>query len=311
MSLTRLISATGSDFEKMTPMDLKESIRLSEGRVVCGQHLLFDSPGLVRGLTNSEVMFAFGADMVLLNTFNFDDESKNLGLRGMSVRELKALCRRPIGIYLGCPGKEGASDSTLYDAGGMLATPEHVDRAIEYGADFIVLGGNPGSGTRLDDVLRVTAEIKGRYGNDVFLWAGKWEDGTQEPVLADPLAKAYGRDDKQVVAQLIDAGADCIDLPAPGCRAGITVDMVRELVEFTHAYKPGTLAMTFLNSSLEGADPATVREVAILMKQTGADIHCIGDGGFSGCSWPEDVQQLSFSVKGMPYTYFRMASVNR
>ena len=87
--------------------------------------------------------------------------------------------------------------------------------------------------------------------------------------------------------------------------------MVRELVEFTHTYKPGTLAMTFLNSSVEGADTETVREVAILMKQTGADIHCIGDGGFAGCSNPENVQQLSFSIKGKPYTYYRMASVNR
>ena len=145
----------------------------------------------------------------------------------------------------------------------------------------------------------------------MFLWAGKWEDGVTEPVLGDPLAKAMGRDDKQVIAQLIDAGADCIDLPAPGCRGGITVEMVRELVEFTHSYKPGTLAMTFLNSSVEGSDTDTVREVAILMKQTCADIHCIGDGGFAGCSSPENVQQLSFSIKGKPYTYYRMASVNR
>ena len=33
----RLISASGSDFEKMTPMELKESIFKSEGRVIMGQ----------------------------------------------------------------------------------------------------------------------------------------------------------------------------------------------------------------------------------------------------------------------------------
>lgn len=53
------------------------------------------------------------------------------------------------------------------------------------------------------------------------------------------------------------------------------------------------------------------RHAVSLMKQTGADIHCIGDGGFAGCSSPENVQQLSFSIKGKPYTYYRMASVNR
>lgn len=31
----------------------------------------------------------------------------------------------------------------------------------------------------------------------------------------------------------------------------------------------------------------------------------------AGCSSPENVQQLSFSIKGKPYTYYRMASVNR
>ncbi|MEI3292430.1 MAG: hypothetical protein V8R63_02835 [Thomasclavelia ramosa] len=50
----RLISASGSDFEKMTPMELKESIFKSEGRVIMGQHLLFAGEGLVRGITNSE-----------------------------------------------------------------------------------------------------------------------------------------------------------------------------------------------------------------------------------------------------------------
>ena len=307
----RLISIAGSEIDEMDPMRLKASILKSEGRVICGQHLLFANTGLVRGVTNSELMFAFGADMVMLNTYNFDDESANLGMQGLSFAELKALCRRPIGIYLGCPGANAATEDGLYDRNGMLATPEHVAKAIEMGASFVVLGGNPGSGTRIADVLATTKRVKDEFGDKVFLWAGKWEDGVTEPVLGDPLAKAQGRDDKQVIAQLIDAGADCIDLPAPGCRGGITVEMVRELVEFTHSYKPGTLAMTFLNSSIEGADTDTVREVAILMKQTGADIHCIGDGGFAGCSSPENVQQLSFSIKGKPYTYYRMASVNR
>lgn len=69
--------------------------------------------------------------------------------------------------------------------------------------------------------------------------------------------------------------------------------------------------MCFLNSSVEASDTDTIREVALLMKQTGADIHCIGDGGFGGCSSPENVQQLSVSVKGRHYTWYRMASVNR
>lgn len=114
-----------------------------------------------------------------------------------------------------------------------------------------------------------------------------------------------------MIKQLIDAGADVIDLPAPGSRHGISVRMIQELVQFIHLYKPGTLAMTFLNSSVEGADQDTIRLIALMMKETGADIHAIGDGGFSGCTTPENVMQLSISLKGKPYTYFRMASRNR
>lgn len=155
----RLISIAGTDIDRLSPMQLKESILKSEGRVICGQHLLFANAGLVRGVTNSELMFSFGADMVMLNTFNFDDDSKSLGLQGLSYQELRALCRRPIGVYMGCPGTDADVEDDLYDRGGMLATPEHVERAVGMGADFIVLGGNPGSGTRIADVLATTARV--------------------------------------------------------------------------------------------------------------------------------------------------------
>lgn len=310
MAVTRLISATGDDIEKMSPMDLKESIMRSEGRVVMGQHLLFAGHGLVRGVTNSELMFAFGADMVMLNTFDLDNLDNNPGLCGLSFQELKQKCRRPIGIYLGCPkaGSEDGGKKALYRREGMLASDEHVQKCIELGADFIVLGGNPGSGTSIQDVVEATKRIKKRFQDSIFVFAGKWEDGVNEKVLGDPLADY---DSKAVIKELIDAGADCIDLPAPGSRHGITTEMIRELVEYIHRYKPGTLAMTFLNSSVECADPDTIRLIALKMKETGADIHAIGDGGFGGCTSPENIHQLSVSLKGKQYTYFRMASVNR
>ena len=306
----RLISASGSDFEKMTPMELKESIFKSEGRVIMGQHLLFAGEGLVRGITNSEVMFAFGADMVMLNTMDLDNMENNKGLQGLSYQTLRQRCKRPLGIYFGCPkaGFEDGGKKALYRREGMLCTPEHVQKCVDMGVDFIVLGGNPGSGTSINDVIACTKWIKEKYGDQLFVFAGKWEDGINEKVLGDPLAN---RDAKEIIKELIDAGADCIDLPAPGSRAGISVTMIRELVEYIHSYKPGTLAMSFLNSSVEGADPDTVRLIALKMKETGADIHAIGDGGFSGCTSPENIHQLSISIKGRPYTYFRMASVNK
>ena len=111
-NVVRLISASKSDFETMTPMDLKESIYKSEGRVIMGQHLLFAGAGLVRGVTNSELMFAFGSDMVLLNTIDLDNWDNNPGLQGLTYQELKARCgQRPIGVYLGCNLTLCAADS--------------------------------------------------------------------------------------------------------------------------------------------------------------------------------------------------------
>lgn len=305
--IVRLISASKSDFEKMTGRDLKRSIYLSEGRVVMGQHLLFAGAGLVMGVTNTELMAAFGADMVMLNTFDLDDLENNPGLLGLSLQELKARVNIPLGIYLGCM-KDGQLDEKLYAAKGMMAGDEHFARAKELGADFIVLGGNPGSGTSITDILHQTKKARQVLGEAPLIFSGKWEDGVHEKVLGDPAADY---DAKEVIAELIDAGADVIDLPAPGSRHGISVSMIQELVQFVHAYKKGTLAMTFLNSSVEGADQDTVRMIALKMKETGADIHAIGDGGFAGCTTPENLIQLSISLKGKPYTYFRMASRNK
>ncbi|MBQ6126969.1 MAG: hypothetical protein IJI77_08140 [Erysipelotrichaceae bacterium] len=309
-NVIRLISATKSDFEKMSPLELKESIFKSESRTIMGQHLLFAGPGVVRGVTNSELMFAWGADMVMLNTIDLDNMENNPGLCGLSLKELKARCNRPIGVYLGCPkaGSEDGGKKALYRREGMVATKEHILKCKEIGADFIVLGGNPGSGTSLNDVIACTRLAKQLLGDDMIIMAGKWEDGINEKVLGDPTADY---DVKEVVRQLIDAGADCIDLPCPGSRGGITVEDIRSLVQYVHSYKPGTLTMCFLDSSVECADEETIRQVAILMKQTGADIHAIGDGGFGGCTWPKNVYQLSVSIKGEHYTWFRMASVNK
>jgi hypothetical protein len=304
----RLINASRKEFVKMNGRDLKTSIYKSEGRVIMGQHLIFASEGLVRGVTNTELMGAFGADMVMLNTYNLNNLDNNPGMQGLSIKHLKERANIPVGIYLGCPGKNELPKNKIYDVEGMLATKEHIMLAKELGVDFIILGGNPGSGTSVNDVIETTKLAREICGEDMLIFAGKWEDGIEEKVLGDPLAS---RDAKEIIKELIDAGADVIDLPAPGSRHGISVHMIQELVQFIHRYKPGTLAMTFLNSSVECADIETIRLIALKMKETGADIHAIGDGGFSGCTTPENLMQLSISIKGKQYTYFRMASTNR
>lgn len=303
----RLITAEASKVATYSPMQLKEAILKSEGRVIMGQHFLMN-PGLTFECTCTELMFAFGADMVMLNTFNVSDPRTCPGLQGLTLKQLKEkVANKPVGIYMGCPktGEEDSEDLIKQKMKSMLYSKENLLKAKALGTDFIVLGGNPGSGTSIHDVIRATKEAKETLGEDILLFAGKWEDGILEKVLGDPLADY---DVKEVIKELIDAGADVIDLPAPGSRHGITVERIRELTEFVHRYKPGTLVMCFLNSNVEMADPDTIREVSLLMKQTGADIHAIGDGGFGGGSWPENIYQMAITMKGKQYTWRKMAT---
>lgn len=307
-NVTRLITAQASKVATYTPMQLKEAIYKSEGRVIMGQTYLKNPIGII-DCTSTELMFAFGGDMVMLNGFDFAHPEQSEGMQGLTLKELRAkVAQKPVGIYMGCPSEADdnlETDPKKLEMKSMWYSKENALKAKELGASFIVLGGNPGSGTSIFDVIRATKEAREVLGEDMLIFAGKWEDGIEEKVLGDPLADY---DAKEVIKELIDAGADVIDFPAPGSRHGITVEMIRELVEFTHRYKPGTLAMCFLNSNVECADQETIRQIAILMKQTGADVHAIGDGGFGGGTWPENIYQMAITMKGKVYTWQKMAT---
>lgn len=305
--VTRLMNAKPSQVKNYNGRQLKEAILKSEGRILMGQTYL-KNPILLNGCTSTELMFAFGADMVMLNGFNFDNPKSLPGMQGCDYLELKELVGgRPIGIYMGCPGKNYDPNSEkMKEMESMMFSKENLKKALKWGISFIVLGGNPGSGTSIKDVVRATKEAREIAGNDLLIFAGKWEDGITEKVLGDPLADY---DAKDTIDELINAGADIIDFPAPGSRHGITVEMIRELIEYTH--RQGALAMSFLNSNVESADQDTIRAITLLMKQTGCDVHAIGDGGFGGGTWPENIYQMSITLKGKAYTWSQMATPRR
>lgn len=301
----RLISAKASKISTYNGRQLREAILKSEGRVLMGQTYL-KNPILFPECTSTELMFAFGADMVLLNGFDFADPTTCQGMQGFDYQGLKDLVGgRPVGIYLGCPGPhvDLDKDPTLR---GMVCSEENLLKAKEWGVSFVILGGNPGSGTSIKDVVRWTKKCREICGEDMLIFAGKWEDGIVEKVLGDPLADY---DAKEIILELIEAGADIIDFPAPGSRHGITVEIIRSLIEFTHRH--GALAMSFLNSNVEAADRDTIRQVTLMMKQTGCDVHAIGDGGFGGGTWPENIYQMSVTLKGKAYTWAQMATPRR
>ena len=72
------------------------------------------------------------------------------------------------------------------------------------------------------------------------------------------------------------------------------------------------VTITAIGTSQEGADVATIRQIALMCKMTGTDIHHLGDAGYGGMSLPENIQAYSIAVRGIRHTYRRMAgSVNR
>ncbi|MCI1890696.1 MAG: hypothetical protein LKI92_01010 [Schleiferilactobacillus harbinensis] len=320
----RLISATKTEIDAMSPAQLKESIRASEGRVILSQNYVGVEP-LVENTLNFEIASAFGADMVFLNGYSMDPHSNLAGLhtkfvaadgsveeRDLRVRDVKEMSHMPVGIYLECGVGDDNSTSTAIGnemvRPDRVASKENLELAVKEGVDFIVLGGNPGTGTSLDTIVKATHDAKAIVGDKAMIWAGKWEDGVNEKVLGDPLRT----DSKEQIGRLIDAGADVICLPMPGSRQGVIVSDIRDLVNFTHTYGDGkALAMTFLDASVEGADVDTVRECTLMSKQTGADIHAIGDAGLHGVSQPEDIYQMTITVKGRRLGWFKMAAGNR
>ena len=60
------------------------------------------------------------------------------------------------------------------------------------------------------------------------------------------------------------------------------------------------------------ADTATIRQIALMCKMAGADIHHIGDTGVPGMALPQNILAYSIAIRGERHTYHRMAlSVNR
>lgn len=314
----RLLNCTRSDFEQMSPTDLKLSIRLSEGRTILGQSFNGMGNSLQGQITNPELEAAFGADILLLNGYSLDEDSPFYGVKtydpasGMKilkVQDIKNLVHRPVGVYLECVSAAGDPSSNMNEfAKGRTATRENFMKAVEQGADFIILGANPGMNAKVGDIIAAT-EVAGKtVKGKTLIFSGKWEDGVYEKVLGDPLA---AKPAKEFINAIMDAGADVVNFPAPGSRQGITVDMIRELVEYVHTKDPDTMTMSFVDGSVEGADVDTIRILAIKSRETGADIHAIGDAGLAGSTLPENIYQLSLAAKGRRLTWFRMAANNR
>ena len=305
----RLLDCTASELAAFSKKDLLESMAGCEGRVMVSETIGITQP-LLNDVTNAEYAAALGADVLLLNMFDVQQpvvQALPKVAPEETVRELKRLTGRVIGINLEPvdPVLAASNDGTLWQmSAGRLATSENAVKAADMGVDMVLLTGNPGNGVANEAIVAALREMKAAAGDRLILAAGKMHGAG---ILSQSGASIMTLQDAQ---QFIDAGADIVLVPAPGTVPGITVEAVHELAGYVHSR--GALLMTAIGTSQEGADTATIRQIALWCKMAGADLHHIGDTGVPGMALPQNILAYSIAIRGERHTYHRMASsINR
>ena len=300
--LKRLIDTTARELTSYNKAELLTAISDSEGRTLAAETIGTVTPMLIN-ITNAEFVASLGADLIMLNIFDVNDPIIQ-GLPQTSpedtIREVKRLTRRMVAINLE-PAviKDGQEESVWNLTTGRQATVENARKAADMGVDMIVLTGNPGVGVDNEAIIQALSRLKEAVGDRVILTAGKMH---ASGIISEAGEKILTEKD---VEAFVDAGADVILLPAPGTVPGITMEYAGNLIRKAH--EKGALAMTTIGTSQEGADEATVRQIALMCKMAGADIHHIGDSGYMGMALPENITAYSVAIRGKRHTYRRMA----
>jgi hypothetical protein len=305
----RYLDCSASELRSISKSDLLDALRASEGRIVVSETIAGVQP-LLQTVTNAEVAASQGADLLLLNMFDVNHP----GIAGMPdgiepdqlIHALHHLTGRVIGVNL------EAVDRTLQQHNsefwtlreGRLATAENAHKLVTLGAKFIVLTGNPGNGVTNQAIQTQLRAIHAAVGEQAVLIAGKMHAAG---VLSEGGESILTHED---IAQFRAAGADIILLPAPGTVPGITLEHTRDLI--TSAHQMGAMTMTAIGTSQEGASIETIRQIALMCKMAGTDLHHIGDAGYVGMALPENIFAYSVAIRGVRHTYTRMArSINR
>ena len=305
--MKRFLNCNASDFEKMTKSELIESIAASEGRIVVCE-TIGAVPQMLGDVTNAEFAASMGADIILLNIFDVN----NPVMHGLPadvkpedyIRKIKELTGRPVGLNLE-PLEEGVASTVETDewaglSSGRAGTLENAKKAVEMGADFIVLTGNPGIGVTNKAITDTLKLYRKELGDSFVLIAGKMHAAG---ILGEAGEKIITRND---VKEFSEAGADIILMPAPGTVPGITMEYIRGLVSYAHEL--GKLTLTSIGTSQEGADVSTIREIALMCKMAGTDLHHLGDSGYMGMALPENILEYGKVIRGVRHTYHRMAA---
>lgn len=298
----RYIDCSARELADYHKKELLQSIADSEGRVLAAETIGTVTPMLVN-ITNAEFVTSLGADIIMLNIFDVDHPVIN-GLPEVApedtIHEVKRLTGRMVAINLEPAAVRNDGEKSVWSlTEGRRATVENAKKAADMGVDMIVLTGNPGVGVDNRAITKALADLNEAVGDRVILTAGKMH---ASGILSEAGEKILTKEDAET---FIEAGADVLLLPAPGTVPGFTMEHAAELIKTAH--EKGVLAMTTIGTSQEGADEATIRQIALMCKMAGADIHHIGDSGYMGMALPENITAYSVAIRGKRHTYRRMA----
>lgn len=304
-TMKRLLNCNTSDLKIMNKQDKLDAIVASEGRIVIQEISLFGGTQLMEDVTDAEVACAFGADMLLLNAFDvYHPHISSIDCKEKDViQTLKKYTGRLIGVNLEPVSEDEVIGERSYLPMGRRASVETAKKAIELGFDFILLTGNPGTGVTNQEIVKVMKDIHDACGDELIIMAGKMHAAGS---LRDAGNKMLT---PELVCEFKEAGADVILVPAPGTVPGMTLDYVSEIVR--HIHNVGALALSAIGTSQEGASVETIRQIALMCKMTGVDLHHIGDAAIGGLD-PISLMEYSITIRGKRHTYKRMArSINR
>ncbi len=301
--MKRIFDLNRSDLDHMTKEEKLLSMALAEGRTLVTEVISSVRPTLW-DISNPELAKAFGSDFILLNTYNLDRPyieglDKEEGLS--PIDKVKKYTGLMVGINLEPVDLEAGDVINRLDIDrGRWASRENVKKAIDQGADLVLLTGNPATGVKSQKIVEAVDMIAREFKDQIIIAAGKMHGSGSLLESGENIVK------KENVDEFIETGADIILLPCPGTVPGIGIDYLRELVG--HIHKRGRLAMTSIGTSQEGADEETIRRLAIYAKMTGTDLHHIGDCGMPpGMASLENILAYSIAIRGKRHSYRRMA----
>lgn len=309
--MKRIFELKTGEIENLNKNELKDIIKYSEGRTVMAETIVSYTP-YIKDISNLELAASFGADMITLNTFNFDkpyifgfgnanlsngiedtfktisEEIKNNIEDKDYIRNIRSLVGRVIGVNL-----EPVPEGSTYEKGYTL-TRENLEKVKEYGFNYIVITGNPSTGITEETICNGIKLAKEILGDSTLIIAGKMHGAGSGNIY-----------DESVVQSFVECGADVVLIPAPGTVPGITEDLAKNMIDSIH--EAGGIAMSTIGTSQEGASESTIEKIALMSKMAGADIQHIGDCGTFGMALPENIMKLSVTIRGIRHTYRRMA----